>query len=54
MANYKVPRYIQVVERLPTNPSGKILKSDLRDRAEVLFIGSNEERSNSDRSTEDG
>jgi acyl-CoA synthetase (AMP-forming)/AMP-acid ligase II len=47
MANYKVPRHIQVVERLPTNPSGKILKSDLRDRAEVLFIGSNEERRNS-------
>ncbi len=32
MANYKVPRKVFVVESLPTNPSGKILKFELRDR----------------------
>lgn len=30
MANYKVPRSICFVERLPTNASGKILKTELR------------------------
>jgi acyl-CoA synthetase (AMP-forming)/AMP-acid ligase II len=44
MANYKVPRYVQVLGNLPTNPSGKILKSELRDRAEALFVASDEER----------
>ena len=32
MANYKVPRKVFVVDSLPTNPSGKILKFELRDR----------------------
>ena len=32
MANYKVPRYVEVVESLPMNASGKILKVDLRAR----------------------
>ncbi len=36
MANYKVPRSVQVLETLPTNPSGKILKSDLREQAAAL------------------
>ena len=45
MANYKVPRYVRVVEKLPTNPSGKIVKSDLRDRAKALFITSDEDLS---------
>lgn len=32
MANYKVPRQVYVVDSLPTNPSGKVLKFELRDR----------------------
>ncbi len=30
LANYKVPRYVRVVEALPTNASGKVLKTELR------------------------
>jgi len=33
MANYKVPRYITIVEELPLNASGKVSKDELRDRA---------------------
>jgi acyl-CoA synthetase (AMP-forming)/AMP-acid ligase II len=33
MANYKAPRVVHLVERLPTNPSGKVLKQELRERA---------------------
>jgi acyl-CoA synthetase (AMP-forming)/AMP-acid ligase II len=33
MANYKVPRRVHVVDSLPTNPAGKILKFELRARA---------------------
>jgi acyl-CoA synthetase (AMP-forming)/AMP-acid ligase II len=32
MANYKVPRRVEVVDELPTNASGKILKRKLRER----------------------
>ncbi|HXQ60420.1 MAG TPA: FadD3 family acyl-CoA ligase [Acidimicrobiales bacterium] len=32
MANYKVPRHVEVVEALPTNASGKVLKTELRER----------------------
>ncbi|HEV3225251.1 MAG TPA: AMP-binding protein, partial [Acidimicrobiales bacterium] len=32
MANYKVPRYIEVVDALPLNASNKVLKIDLRER----------------------
>lgn len=32
MANYKAPRSVHVVDELPTNASGKILKYELRDR----------------------
>jgi acyl-CoA synthetase (AMP-forming)/AMP-acid ligase II len=32
MANYKVPRRIEVVEALPLNASGKVLKYELRER----------------------
>jgi acyl-CoA synthetase (AMP-forming)/AMP-acid ligase II len=32
MANYKVPRRVDVVEALPLNASGKVLKYELRDR----------------------
>ncbi|HTL84727.1 MAG TPA: FadD3 family acyl-CoA ligase [Acidimicrobiia bacterium] len=33
MANYKVPRYVEIVDALPLNASGKVLKYELRDRA---------------------
>jgi acyl-CoA synthetase (AMP-forming)/AMP-acid ligase II len=33
MANYKAPRFIEVVDELPLNASGKVLKFELRDRA---------------------
>lgn len=32
MANYKVPRFVEVVDGLPTNPSGKVMKFQLRDK----------------------
>ena len=33
MANYKVPRYVEIVDALPLNASGKVLKYELRKRA---------------------
>jgi acyl-CoA synthetase (AMP-forming)/AMP-acid ligase II len=33
MANYKVPRSVEVVDELPLNASGKVLKFELRNRA---------------------
>lgn len=33
MANYKVPRSVRVVDSLPLNPSGKVMKFKLRDEA---------------------
>ncbi len=33
MANYKVPRFVEVVGSLPTNASGKVLKFELRKAA---------------------
>jgi len=33
MANYKVPRRVEIVTALPTNASGKVLKYELRKRA---------------------
>ncbi len=33
MANYKVPRFVDVVDSLPQNASGKVLKTELRDKA---------------------
>ena len=32
MANYKVPRVVEVVDSLPMNASNKVLKFDLRER----------------------
>lgn len=37
MANYKVPRHVWVVEELPLNPSNKVLKPVLRERAAELL-----------------
>jgi len=34
MANYKVPRHVQVVDALPLNASGKVLKYELREQAQ--------------------
>ena len=34
MANYKVPRRVEVVNELPTNASGKIMKFVLREQAQ--------------------
>ncbi|MEO6123417.1 MAG: FadD3 family acyl-CoA ligase [Ilumatobacteraceae bacterium] len=33
MANYKVPRFVEVVDAMPMNASGKILKFELRNRS---------------------
>ena len=35
MANYKVPRYVQVMDAFPLNASGKILKYELREQAKT-------------------
>ncbi|CAO5239386.1 hypothetical protein FAGKG844_270033 [Frankia sp. AgKG'84/4] len=32
MANYKVPRRVEVVDALPLNATGKVVKFELRDR----------------------
>ncbi|MBM35876.1 MAG: fatty acid--CoA ligase [Acidimicrobiaceae bacterium] len=37
MANYKVPRYFWIVEELPLNPSNKVLKTELREKAATLL-----------------
>ena len=33
MANFKVPRRVELVDSLPLNPSGKVMKFQLRDQA---------------------
>jgi len=37
MANFKVPRHVEFVAALPLNPSGKVLKFELRDRARKSY-----------------
>jgi HIP---CoA ligase len=37
MANYKVPRYVELVESLPLNASNKVLKYELAERAKQLL-----------------
>ncbi len=37
MANYKVPRFVEVVDVLPANASGKVLKYELRERAKSIL-----------------
>jgi long-chain acyl-CoA synthetase len=32
LAGYKIPKSIEIVEALPKNPAGKILKRELRDK----------------------
>src|SRR6185436_14583816 len=36
MANFKVPRHLEVVDELPLNASGKVLKFELRERGRAL------------------
>jgi HIP---CoA ligase len=36
MANYKAPRYVEIVDALPLNAMGKVLKYELRDRGTKL------------------
>lgn len=33
MANYKAPRHVELIDELPRNPAGKVLKYELRQRA---------------------
>jgi len=35
MANFKVPRRVEILEALPRNATGKVLKFELRERAHV-------------------
>jgi acyl-CoA synthetase (AMP-forming)/AMP-acid ligase II len=37
LANYKVPRHVEIVNELPRNASGKVLKFELRERAAALL-----------------
>ncbi|MCU1467035.1 MAG: acyl-CoA synthetase (AMP-forming)/AMP-acid ligase [Actinomycetia bacterium] len=37
MANYKVPRHFEIVEAVPLNASGKVLKYELRERARATL-----------------
>jgi acyl-CoA synthetase (AMP-forming)/AMP-acid ligase II len=41
MANYKAPRYVEIVDALPLNASNKVLKYELRERgaAHVASLG---------------
>ena len=33
MANFKVPRFVEFVDELPINATGKVMKDELRQRA---------------------
>jgi acyl-CoA synthetase (AMP-forming)/AMP-acid ligase II len=33
MANYKAPRAVEIVDELPLNATGKVMKESLRERA---------------------
>jgi acyl-CoA synthetase (AMP-forming)/AMP-acid ligase II len=39
MANFKVPRFVEFVDDLPLNATGKIMKDELRARANALQVG---------------
>lgn len=42
LANYKAPKHIFLVDELPRNPSGKILKTELRSRQDQLLADESE------------
>jgi fatty-acyl-CoA synthase len=35
MAKFKVPKEVEFIDQLPRNPSGKVLKRELRNRHDV-------------------
>lgn len=37
MANYKAPRHVELIDELPRNPAGKVLKYELRQRAAAVL-----------------
>ena len=37
MANYKVPTYFEIISEMPLNASGKVLKTELRQRAQATL-----------------
>jgi acyl-CoA synthetase (AMP-forming)/AMP-acid ligase II len=39
MANFKAPRHVVIVDALPLNASGKVLKYELRERAAASMPG---------------
>ena len=39
LARYKLPTTLRSVESLPRNPSGKVLKTELRDRFRTIASG---------------
>ena len=39
MANYKVPRYVEVCDALPVNANGKVVKFELRERGKSRAKG---------------
>ena len=43
MANYKVPRAVEIVDELPLNATGKVMKEVLRDRVAVGRTGAGSE-----------
>ncbi len=49
MANYKVPRHVELVDALPLNASGKVLKYELRQQAARLGLGPDRDRDKNDR-----
>jgi acyl-CoA synthetase (AMP-forming)/AMP-acid ligase II len=34
MANYKAPRFVEIIDELPLNATGKVVKDELRARAQ--------------------
>jgi acyl-coenzyme A synthetase/AMP-(fatty) acid ligase len=44
MANYKVPRYVEVVPHLPLNASGKVMRAALREEAVRIVEAGSEAR----------
>lgn len=43
LANYKMPKHVFLIEELPRNPSGKVLKTELRARQSTLLERTPEE-----------
>ena len=37
MANYKVPRFVEILDALPLNATGKVVKYELRERARARY-----------------